>query len=1612
VPKNTSDSSSLLAAGGGAATSSGVLFQQHVGALIASWMLAEAALDPQFELGQARPLWLRFETEAPVDDILVATSDGGFLAFQVKTTLSSSQGSTSPFAKTADQLVRHWLVCRDGSGNLDWNRPLDARFDRLVIAVSPTASATVRLLLPAALRILSQPGKAAMTQDQGKALANFEACVRASWKRATSEPFVDAILSDLSRIVSVITVNPDSRAILSTVTALVPGADAQATADALEKYCGDQMSQRGGFDVSDLRRGLMTRGARLASAPAYRADIERLKAHSTAVRQSLGRYEVIYSGDNGPIGIQRDCQPQVDAAARSESLLVVGEPGAGKSGVLNALARTLAEQGHDVIELAVDQFSIETLQGLSDELQLEHPLLEVIAAWDGAEPAWLIVDALDATRGGKGEGAFRTLIERVIALRGRWRVVASIRTFDLRMGLKFRELFKGIPPFNELSEAEFATVRHVRIPAWTPSEFDRLLDQAPALAELLSQGTSRLRDLASVPFNTRLLGELLDDQIISSDLSRVVYQSQLLSVYWNHRVTKHGYEAEACLRRVVSLMVKAGALRASRMDILDAFPKGLETLVQEGVLISTESHRWIQFRHHLLFDYAASRVYLGPALLAADFAGLGLMLAPALSFVLQELWASDDSHAEFWRVISKLVADEQVDPVARSAASRLPAELAISAEDADVLAAMIETSDEHAVAAIPHVVGALAVRLDDGDAVQTAPWVRLAGRLAGSVAKVAWPLRLLCHLLIARASAAEDQRDLGAAARSLLTYAFESKPEGYLTEAAIGFVADTYATDPEGSQALLAQIFDDEKFQAGGWNSVPALARKIDVIAPHDPEFSAYVYREVYARSIREDRETSLGDSQILPLRSNAKQDYELARYGLSNYFPAFLIAQPVIATRALVAAVDAFVAREHPISANARLHSFEVGGRTVQLQEDYSYIWASDPDAKYAHDGDVLVSKFLTFLQEGAESDVLAAANTLVETGSLALYWARLFMAAASRQGALANWVWPYASCEAFLLATDTRKDAIDVLASGYENRPESERRAFEAAAEKFDFSDYDNPTEARELILSRVFGGVGKERLLTDFAKSLSEKRSEVEERSWNPRPFSIRTSSRTQERYFWLDDLDATLPANVELISAIDAAKQAMGLEHDSSAMANLGLTESVEIIERLLGTASAAIGAHSGLKQYAEGVAAQATAKLVAGSFEAAPSDGPDPAEALLMLIETASRSHSPAVDDDTEANFAESASWGSPAARVEAAHAVLNLLHERPHFYTRLAPTIWLLLADPHPAVRLQSVARLSSVGVVDRLEFWSQLQQRVSLETNATVLVQGVCEVLAHVMNTDPERVEMLALELHRHFRGTSKSDLRIRKSVATILAHLWVGYGRLGAKAVIDQWREDLITHRKEMSAVITDLRQIYVYGLYGEPQMNAASIRVRALDLLHASMVSLHAFILPHFDRATPTEDQREDAGRSLRLVDTVCMQLYFAIDSLGVEGEKSGALNVLFDEIRETLKLIGDVGAPHTIYYLVQLLEKFISTDPPVAFDLLANAILVGGQRLGIQYEFMGADLLVRLVGVYLADHKEVFEDQDRRRALIGCLEAFMKAGWPSARRLLYRLPDLVQ
>ena len=165
-----------------------------------------------------------------------------------------------------------------------------------------------------------------------------------------------------------------------------------------------------------------------------------------------------------------------------------------------------------MVVLATDLLQASGRRGLSEELGLELDLVDGLAAWPGDGHAYLVIDALDAARGRESSGVLLDLIERVALRAGRWRVVASVRSFDLRHNAELQAAFplRGGAPAPADIDPEFVNVRHVLVAGFSDDELAALEHEAPAIAQFLAAAPEPLRDLARVPFNLRLVVKLLE----------------------------------------------------------------------------------------------------------------------------------------------------------------------------------------------------------------------------------------------------------------------------------------------------------------------------------------------------------------------------------------------------------------------------------------------------------------------------------------------------------------------------------------------------------------------------------------------------------------------------------------------------------------------------------------------------------------------------------------------------------------------------------------------------------------------------------------------------------------------------------------------------------------------------------------------------------------------------------------------------------------------------------------------------------------------------------------------------------------------------------------------
>ncbi|MBB4373749.1 hypothetical protein GGD63_006577 [Bradyrhizobium sp. cir1] len=1622
----------LLATGGGNATAAGVSFQAAVGAAFACRLLADRSLDERLRLGNANLRSIRFETEAPLDDVLVETSAGGWVFVQAKTSLSLSTKPDSELGKTAEQIIRQFQACACGTGERGWDRPLVTERDRMLIAVGPDAPGTIKRDLAIALASTQAPAAAPLPQAQQQALDKMRALLAGAWQKIHGVAPDSDELDSIIRFLSIIDFNldgPDRTAAVETLAHVTENAaDASAAFSTVERLCERLMATRRGTDAAELRQALAGRGVRLRAAPTYRLDVERLRNYSARVQAHLTQYEETRVGDV-EIKIERDCTAATVEAASDGSLVLVGEPGAGKSAVVSAAAERLRAAGNEVIELAVDRLLVDSLDGLRIALELDNGVRQVLENWPGAGPAFLFIDALDATRGGKSEAVFRSLISEILELPGnRWRVIASIRTFDLKLGEQFKNLFEGEPPSDQYVDSAFPNVRHLHIPRWSDDELDQLRQRAPSIAAVLDRAGDRLRDLARVPFNTRLLADLIGDGVSPDVFGGVSLQVELLALYWQHRINPLGSGADLCLRAAVEQMVTNRGLQASRLTVAQSDTAAFDRLLRNNVLIGVAGNRYVAFRHHILFDYAASRVFIDPAdveatgdLLRRD-RGLGLMLAPALSYALQDLWVTGSAgHQEFWQAVAHFAGDHTSDPVARSVAARAACELPTMADDMRGFTTLLSgapATRQLAFQAFSHIVGALSVRIEDGQALQLGPWCTLASAASNHLADIAWPLRTLLFLLSERTLTPQQLAELGLASRRLLDYAIHQTGNwSQIASAAVGFVADTFESDIVASRRCLEQLLAPDRLREHAHEEMPWLARKVLKIGNGDPSFVPAIYQGVFSHAATEDERTNIGDSQILPLHSNRRQDYEMARWTLKEAFPRFLQAHPIEGVRALVAALDAYVETAHPLDQSAEEIAVRAGTSTGRLIDDRSHIWAWNPNDRHSDNGVSLVQAFSARLTAASEDEALQLAGEVIARNRLALLWSRLFGAASRRGGPLAALLSPFAAQRPFLLSQDTSKDAIDLIASGYAAQTIEARQIFERDVIAIEFPLSKSPERARQHFQLRVFRTIGADHLVTPGARQVLQDAPADIRGQTNPRPFEITSwSGPGDDRYWWLreDDVDVTASPNAELLAQLEEINRQFGLDPQGPITADPH--EGVALLRALWHAADEETGA-AGAKvvSYAKDIVGRGCTKLSENTD--ALRARPDAIAALCELLDTLLADTTPIITEEDESKD-ETALASVRGGRVDGAEAVMNLCRIDAETAARFLDDLRRLARDTHPAVRFAIAWRLVMLWDNARELMWDLADTFAEHETNARVL-QFFADFLTRVLHVDPARVEQLVFAIlpkAEQFQADDKNELM--DALGSITVILWVTHTRSAARARLDRWLSDPPAHEPEISHAIHSIRGGLVVG-YGTNDANDAAIRSRCQQFAAEIVEACASGLQRYFD--LPRENQTQAANATAttfaKLLDNMGDQFYFASGAFRDNANEDEPLAndavkaAFFNDNHATFHRIGDVGTPHTIFHLIEMLGYLIPADAPRVFDLVAHALLTAGRKQRFQFESLGADRFVQVIGVFLADHREVFDNHERRNQLVACLEAFVDAGWPSARRLLYRLPELL-
>jgi hypothetical protein len=526
---------------------------------------------------------------------------------------------------------------------------------------------------------------------------------KASWNALKGVDPTDEEITQLLSLIRVLTLDVDPAEThereakdLLRQSVLKTPSDTDTAYSRLVAACATFAANRTGANRAELQAILVNAGIDIEGVNSFQADIQKLQEASVTNLQALSGLSEVRLSPTAVLKIARDSTSALKEAVERESLVVVGQPGAGKTGALYDLANGLAAIG-DVLVFGVDHFEAKSLASLRIELGCTHDVLQVLGNWPGLRPGFLIIDALDAARTDLGAKTFRELIAAVLALNGRWRVIPSIRKYDLRHSSELKSLFVGAP-HSTFHDPEFGRVKHIEIPVLSDAELTEVGRQSPELGGIVAGASPALKQLLRIPFNLRLCAEMLGAGAAATAISPVKTQIDLLNLYWRERVLRsdqQGDARESVLRTATSKMVEGRTLRIPR-SVVAADPSAstpLHQILSSQLLIEWQqsprsaADRYIlAYSHHILYDYAISRLLLrGPLSDVLSWLetqpDLMLAIRPSLMFHYQHLWTLEETRDSFWEYVFSFFKSNTLPDIGKIIGPLVAAQLSSDIQD-------------------------------------------------------------------------------------------------------------------------------------------------------------------------------------------------------------------------------------------------------------------------------------------------------------------------------------------------------------------------------------------------------------------------------------------------------------------------------------------------------------------------------------------------------------------------------------------------------------------------------------------------------------------------------------------------------------------------------------------------------------------------------------------------------------------------------------------------------------------------------------------------------------------------------------------------------------------
>ena len=921
--------------GGGRSLASGMNFQARVGVWFAAHVMGEKSVSKRLALVgtpcSVVPERLEFETGKYLDDIAVYQDDGSEIHVQCKKKCPLGSSLDSAFGKTVQQVVQ--LLLDEETAKSGGNIEIVAKKAVLVVSkcTAPMEHLKKGLSYCRYDDQISWDGiKAKLVGKEEKSWDTFGKVIEQALlarKQCCDQALASASIK-AARIFHIVQLDvenssgPEWSEVTEIIESLYGNEESvSAVLNKLYSMIGEHSGTGNSFSHGGLLAALRDDGFNDIYSPRFDIDIRKLREQSNRMVERLSSHRFLLP--DGRIPIRRECMDALEKSIEEDNLLITGEPGSGKTGILTSIAQKKLQDRDPLVFLPVSEYTgIRTPHDLQQELHLKHPLIDVLTKWPGSAKGYLIIDALDASRGGEALNIFKGLIKDVMnSCAGRWIVIVSIQSFYIQHGKELRNLFSGEPPIPENVETNLDAVQHFRLPLLSCKELISLINTSPELKGIIPSDSSKTPSFLKNIFNLSLAARLIAEKGPINGMQKISSQSELLVRYENERALDC-FEMSDAVCKVIACMIEKRRMTIRKVDAARDNPKA-DALLSSGIMRETGIDH-ITFAHNILFDHAVGRFYLDWDDLGRfmaqikDSSGLGLLLGPSFRYALERVWHHHGTdNLEVWKFLLKVYSEKDIDLVILSSIFRPIAEFIARPQDitkfCELLNNNVNTRECGGLLSFLARFRGIYISGEDWEIGDKAAdisieeaWIRIA---KGAIETGSIDFSDGVHQILAQLSKTQYFINTdcnlgnicGEVSRKHLELLWKlDLSNQYPIRDAVNFVCKTYSSDPDASRVLLQKILRDPYFLQRANLDARVFVENRSEIIRIDPDLILEIYTAFFHRSYLQDGENPYAgmDSGRLPSNIERSQLYTTSERFLKDIFPELLKHFPEHATR------------------------------------------------------------------------------------------------------------------------------------------------------------------------------------------------------------------------------------------------------------------------------------------------------------------------------------------------------------------------------------------------------------------------------------------------------------------------------------------------------------------------------------------------------------------------------------------------------------------------------------------------------------------------------------------------------------------------------------------